>query len=123
MKGFLKIFKEGPRGEVVYAPFKDGYLRLSYEDDGRIYQAAFVKERGANAGRNQPQLYFVWVNNFVTFKSENSMGGRKWSGGGASSGTTLETDDDRPVTSEKAATLDAWVDECVEEMSSENEQK
>lgn len=120
MKGFLKQFKEGPKGEVVYASLKEGFLMLSYEDNGRIYQAAFVKQRGADAGGDQPQLYFVWIKNFVTFKSENSMGGRKWSGGGVSSGTTLETDDDGPVTSEKTVTLDDWVDECVEEMSNEN---
>ena len=123
MKGFLKQFKEGPKGEVVYTPLKEGFLRLLYEDDGRIYQAAFVKERGADPVGDQPQLYFVWVNNFVTFKSENSMGGRKWSGGSVSTGTTLEMDDDGPVSSEKTATLDDWVDECVEEMSIESEYK
>ena len=50
MKGFLKQFKEGPKGEVVYAPLEKGFLRLSYEGNGRIYQAAFVKERGADPG-------------------------------------------------------------------------
>ena len=117
MNGFLKKFKNGPNGEVVYAPHKDGFLRLLYEDDGCIYQCAFVKEHGAVPSKNQPQLYFVWVNNFVTFKSENSMGGRQWNGGSVYSGTTLEPDDDAPIPAEQTLTLDEWVDECIDEMS------
>jgi len=97
----------------------EGFLRLVYDDDGRIYQAAFVKEQGAEPSGDQLQLYFVWVNNFVTFKTENSLGGEMWSGGSVSGGTTLETEDDGPVSSHKTIALEDWVDRCVEEMIKE----
>lgn len=74
---------------------------------------------GAEPRGDQLQLYFVWVNDFVTFKTENSLGGRKWSGGGVYRGTTLETDDGGPVSPEKTITLEDWVDECVEDMTKE----
>src|SRR5207302_10983181 len=122
MGGFIKKHKKGPTDKTVYVAEGEGFFRLVYDHDGLVVQAAYVRKRGSQPRSDQLQLWFIWVNDMVTFKTESSLGGWSWSGGAPVYGTTLELDDDGPSARparNKLISFDAWVDDCVKKMIEE----
>ena len=107
---FLQRFKKGARDSTVFAPVKGGYLRLRYDGDGLIENAAFLRTRGGRAFG--AQLYFDWINDSVTWKTANGLSGEQWGGGIVRSGTVYDDDSGEPNPGRRIS-LPAWVDECI----------
>jgi hypothetical protein len=115
--GFLKEHRNGPAGRTVWVPWTPGFLRLQYDDEGLIEQAGWVrKDRQAVRG-DQLQLWFMWVNGMVTFKTERGLSGTCWSSGYVSFGTVWDDDGDRGPG--QKTDLETWVDACIAKMTAD----
>jgi hypothetical protein len=112
--GFLARHKAGPAGRTVYEPWEHGFLRLQYDDDGLVEQAAWTPRQGQTPRGDQPQLWFMWINDMVTYKTENGLSGTCWSSGRVALGTVYDDDGDSAPGTETA--LEEWVDQCVADM-------
>ena len=107
---FLAQYKTGPAEQTVWEPRGAGFLFLKYDCDGLVEQAAWVRGKGDRPRPGDLQLWFMWVNDMVTFKTEAGLSGTCWSDGCVNIGTVYDDDDPGPGT---AVDLDAWVDRCV----------
>ncbi len=110
---FLSMHRHGPAGKTAWAAHAGGFWCLAYDDDGLIGQVGWVRRRGDRPKAGDLQLWFDWVNDLVTFKTEAGLSGTCWSDGYVSFDTVYDDDDPGPGT---AVELDAWVDQCVGKM-------
>ncbi|OGJ88285.1 MAG: hypothetical protein A2268_05225 [Candidatus Raymondbacteria bacterium RifOxyA12_full_50_37] len=113
-ESFLSNYRKGTPDSVQYVPLNNGFLYLQYDCEGEIEQAAYVRKNRDEPGSNDLQLYFMWGNDMVTFKTENGLSGEQWSNGYADFGTVYETDD--APSQGKKIDLDVWISQCLEEM-------
>jgi len=114
-KTFLQKYMNGPKDEIIYEPWNNGFLCIQYDSDGEIEQVAFVHKRGEKPKSDQLQLYFMMINDMVTFKSESSLSGTCWSDGYVDWGTVYD-DDDYDGSNAKKYDLDVWINECLMKM-------
>jgi hypothetical protein len=92
---------------------KGGFLRLRYDDDGRLENVARVPGRGGRA--SGLQLYFHGDPPIVTFKTESGLSGECWSSGAVNLGTVY--DDDGPSLPGTRISLSAWLAKCLGEIT------
>ena len=105
--------KPGSTGVKAIRGGKGGFLRLRYDDDGRLENVARVPGRGGRA--SGLQLYFHGDPPTVTFKTESGLSGTCWSSGVVSVGTVY--DDDGPSFPGTRSSLPAWLAKCLEEIT------
>ncbi len=114
-KTFLEKYMNGAKEKTIYEPWESGFLCIQYDEDGEIMQLAFVDKKGKMPDGNQLQLYFMLINDMVTFKSENSLSGTCWSNGRVDWGMVYD-DDDYDGSNAIKCDLDVWINECIKEM-------
>jgi hypothetical protein len=112
---FLEKFGLGPRNMAKYEAWKNGFLRLQYNEDGNIEQAAFVKNKDDEVESGQLQLYFLLGNGTVTCKTESGFSGEYWNNNSSDFGIVFE--DDIGKGAPKQIKLDTWINRCLKEMS------
>ena len=113
-KTFLSKYGNGPKNRARLEPWGKGFLRLQYGCQGEIEQAAYVRKRGEKPRQDQLQLYFMLINDTVTFKSESALSGSYWSNGYVDCGTVYE--DSLGAGHGKKIDLDTWINKCLKEM-------
>jgi hypothetical protein len=122
-KGFLKKYRKGKDNDISYLPLTIGYLRLEYTSD-LLSIVSFVRDKSpyskAIGERLECDLNLDGNGEVVTYISEMGMSGLQWSEGQVLWGHTFD-DDSSPSKGEKI-NLDAWIDNCLQEMVNPNEE-
>ena len=114
-KTFLEKYMNGPKDKTLYEPWEDGFLYILYDEEGEIQQVAFVKKQNQEPKYDQLQLYFMLINDMVTFKSESSLSGTCWSNGSVDWGMVYD-DDEYDGSNAQKRDLNEWINECIKEM-------
>jgi hypothetical protein len=91
-----------------------GFVRLSYDEDGRLANVARVPSRDGRA--SGLQLYFHGEPPSVTFKTERGLSGQVWSSDAVSFGTVWD-DDGASAPAARRVSLPEWLSECLQKIT------
>jgi hypothetical protein len=122
-KGFLKKYRKGKAGEVLYLELQKGFLRLEYglyDDPLILCLVSYVKSKRKDAIAIGNRLELSLNDDYgdeVTFMSEMGVSGLQWSNGEVIWGHTY--DDDSSPSPGRKVDLDAWIDDCIKSMISQ----
>ena len=120
--GFLKKYRKGKPGEILFLPLQKGFLRLEYGlycDPQTLCLVSYVNSKRIDAlaiGNRLELSLSDDGNDQVTFMAEMGVSGLQWSNGEVIWGHTYE--DDSPPSPGRKIDLNTWIDECVKSMIS-----
>lgn len=110
---FLARYGKGFAKKTTFLSAGDAFIRVIYDDEGVIQNAAYVKNKEKEP--SGMQLYFDWANERVTWKTEVGLSGFMWASGSVTQGSVRGEEEAMGEADSRKIELEPWIDECIEE--------